>query len=142
MRLRFLTACVAVIWLAGFVSTAARSDVAFMVILKVPQDNQAAFDVLAQKMLDASKADDGLLIYEFARTGETVYGYERYTDDAAHERHQALIEPFLPELIELAEFEKIVTLSDISERSRPGFEAMGAEIGSPIGGIAQGRLGD
>lgn len=142
MGLRFLTVCATVFWLAGGGSTAARADVAFMVILKVPQANQAAFDVLAQKMLDASRVDDGLLIYEFARTGETVYGYERYTDDAAHERHQALIEPFLPELIELAEFEKIVTLSDISARSRPGFEAMGAEIGSPIGGIAQGRLGD
>ncbi|WP_422040119.1 putative quinol monooxygenase [Roseibium sp.] len=118
------------------------ADVAFLVILKVSQANQVAFDVLAQKMLDASRVDDGLLIYEFARTGETVYGYERYTDDAAHERHQALIEPFLPELMELAEFEKIVTLTDVSESSRPGFEAMGAEIGTPIGGIAQGRLGD
>lgn len=142
MVLRVLKACVTVLWLAGVASTAARADVAFMVILKVPRVNQAAFDELAQKMLDASKADGGLLIYEFARTGETVYGYERYTDDAAHERHQALIEPFLPELMELAEFEKIVTLTDISVSSRPGFEAMGAEIGTPIGGVAQGNLGD
>ncbi len=142
MGLRFLTVCATVFWLAGGGSTAAMADVAFLVILKVSQANQVAFDVLAQKMLDASRVDDGLLIYEFARTGETVYGYERYTDDAAHERHQALIEPFLPELMELAEFEKIVTLTDVSESSRPGFEAMGAEIGTPIGGIAQGRLGD
>lgn len=139
---RFLKTCLAVLCLSVLIGTTARADVAFLVVLKVPQANNAAFDVLAQKMLDASKADDGLLIYEFARTGETVYGYERYTDDAAHERHQALIEPFLPELMELAEFEKIVTLTDVSENSRAGFEAMGAEIGSPIGGIAQGRLGD
>lgn len=142
MGLRFLTVCATALWLAGLASSPARADVAFMVILKVPQANQAAFDVLAQKMLDASKVDEGLLIYEFARTGATVYGYERYTDDAAHDRHQALIEPYLPELMELAEFEKIVTLTDVSEKSRTGFEAMGAEIGTPIGGIAQGSLSD
>jgi len=142
MGLRYLLACGTILWLAGFASTIAKADVAFMVILKVPQANQAAFDELARKMLDASRADDGLLVYEFARIGETVYGYERYTDDAAHERHQALIEPFLPELMELAEFEKIVTLTEVSKSSRPGFEAMGAEIGTPIGAIAQGTLGD
>lgn len=142
MGLRILITWAALFWAAGLAGSAARADVAFMVILKVPQANHAAFDVLAQKMLDASMVDDGLLIYEFARVGETVYGYERYTDDAAHERHQALIEHFLPELMSLAEFETIVTLSDISAASRPGFEAMGAELGLPIGGVAQGKLGN
>ncbi|MBG6174250.1 quinol monooxygenase YgiN [Labrenzia sp. EL_208] len=142
MVLRFLKTCATVLCLSVLIGTTARADVAFLVILKVPQANEDAFDALAEKMLDASKADEGLLIYEFARTGETVYGYERYTDDAAHERHQVLIKRFLPELIELAEFERIVTLTDISERSRPGFEAMGAEIGALIGGVAQGSLGD
>lgn len=83
-------------------SSATSPEVAFLVILDVPAANQEAFDALASHMVVASTADDGMLIYEFSRVGEKVYGYERYTDDAAHQRHQVLIEPFMPELLKLA----------------------------------------
>ena len=112
----------------------AKADVAFIAILNVAEKNHAAFDALAQEMAAASAKDDGLLIYEFARVGTKVYGYERYTDEAAHERHQALIEPFLPRLLELAEFEGIITITPIESALRPKFEAIGAQIGTPIVG--------
>ncbi len=140
MVTRFLFALMMValvIW-----STApAKADVAFIAILDVPAGNQEAFDALAKKMVAASKEDEGLLIYEFARVGDKVYGYERYTNDDAHERHQALIEPFIPELLKLAKFDSIVTLSPISDRIKPGMEQIGATFGEPISGVAQGKLG-
>ena len=132
----------AVLFAAALLIPTARADVAFIAILKVPEQNRAAFEVVAGKMVQASKTDKGMLIYEFARVGDRVYGYERYTDDDAHERHQLLIEPFLPELTSLAEFEAIVTLTPLSERVKSGFEQMGARIGIPIVGVAQGRLGN
>ncbi len=127
----------AVAWLTAVPAIA---DIGFIAILKVPDANTAAFDELAEKMVAASSEDEGLLIYEFARVGETVYGYERYTDEGAHRRHQTLIEPFLPELFELAEFEAIVTLTPVSDELRPELEAIGAAVGNPIAGVAKGSL--
>ena len=124
-------------WLMAFPAAA---DVGFVAILSVSEANTAAFDALAEKMVAASSEDEGLLIYEFARVGETVYGYERYTDEEAHRRHQSLIKPFLPELFELAEFEAIVTLTPVSDELRPELEAIGAAVGNPIAGVAQGSL--
>ncbi|WP_209940312.1 antibiotic biosynthesis monooxygenase [Ruegeria sp. HKCCE4148] len=114
-------------------------EVAFIAILKVPDENAQAFDTLAKEMVAASATDDGLLVYEFVRVGETVYGYERYVDAAAHARHERLIEPFLPKLVELALFERIVTLSPLSDGHQELFESIGAEIGQPIAGVAQDR---
>ncbi|WP_170429417.1 putative quinol monooxygenase [Ruegeria arenilitoris] len=113
-------------------------EVAFIAILNVPAGNAQAFDALARDMVEASATDDGLLIYEFARVGETVYGYERYVDAAAHARHEALIEPFIPQLVELAQFKKIVTLSQLTDDHQELFQSIGAEIGQPIAAAAQG----
>ncbi len=122
---------------AGSVTHA--GEVAFIAVLKVVDENTQAFDALAEEMVAASAADDGLLVYEFARVGETVYGYERYLDAAAHARHETIIEPYLPKLMELAQFERIITLSQLSEDQQRLFEGIGAEIGQPIAGVAQDR---
>ncbi len=122
---------------AGSVSHA--GEVAFIAVLKVVDENTQAFDALAEEMVAASAADDGLLVYEFARVGETVYGYERYLDAAAHARHETIIEPYLPKLMELAQFERIITLSQLSEDQQRLFEGIGAEIGQPVAGVAQDR---
>ena len=118
----------------------ARADVAFIVSLSVPDENAAAFDELANRMTAASAADEGMLIYEFARVGKTVYGYERYADEAAHDRHEAILAPFLPELSALAEFQDIVVLTPISDEKAEALRNIGALIGAPIAGIAQGTL--
>ncbi len=121
-------------------ATAAKAEeVAFIAILKVSDENAQAFDALAGEMVAASVTDDGLLVYEFARVGETVYGYERYLDAAAHARHETIIEPYLPKLLELARFEQIITLSKLSSDHQKLFESIGAEIGQPIAGVAQDR---
>ncbi len=122
---------------AGSVSHA--GEVAFIAVLKVVDENTQAFDALAEEMVAASAADDGLLVYEFARVGEMVYGYERYLDAAAHARHETIIEPYLPKLMELAQFERIITLSQLSEDQQRLFEGIGAEIGQPVAGVAQDR---
>ncbi len=120
-------------------SVAHAGEVAFVAVLKVVDENTQAFDALAEEMVAASAADEGLLVYEFARVGETVYGYERYLDAAAHARHETIIEPYLPKLMELAQFERIITLSQLSEDHQRLFEGIGAEIGQPIAGVAQDR---
>ncbi len=120
-------------------SVAHAGEVAFIAVLKVVDENTQAFDALAEEMVAASAADEGLLVYEFARVGETVYGYERYLDAAAHARHETIIEPYLPKLMELAQFERIITLSQLSEDQQRLFEGIGAEIGQPIAGAAQDR---
>ncbi len=133
-----LTALVIVAGLSAG-SVAHAGEVAFIAVLKVVDENTQAFDALAEEMVAASAADDGLLVYEFARVGETVYGYERYLDAAAHARHETIIEPYLPKLMELAQFERIITLSQLSEDHQRLFEGIGAEIGQPIAGVAQDR---
>lgn len=140
MRLRRLILALGVAALA-MAPLATRADVAFIAILSVPQDKQMAFDALAQQMVAAAAENEGMLIYEFARVGDKVYGYERYTDAAAHGRHEEIIAPFLGELTGLASFESIVTLSDLTDAHRGAFEAIGAEIGKPIASIAQGEVG-
>ncbi len=134
---RLLTA--AVIASTSFASFSVAQEVAFIAILNVPEENAKEFDALAKDMVAASAKDEGLLVYEFARDGTTVYGYERYVDAAAHARHEALIEPFLPKLMTLARFEKIVTLSQLSDSHQDVFKEIGAVIGDPIAGVAQDR---
>ena len=126
--------------LALTVPSLPKADVAFIAILKVPEENQSAFEALAVRMVDAASANDGLLVYEFARSGNRVFGYERYVDAAAHGRHEEIISAFLPELMDLATFETIVTISELSEEHQAGFEEIGAEIGTPVAGIAKGTL--
>ena len=91
-------------------------------------------------MVEASAVDEGLLVYEFARVGTTVYGYERYADEASHDRHEAILEPFLPELTSLAEFESIITLTPLSEGKADAMQGIGTLIGAPVAGISQGSL--
>ncbi len=134
---RLLTA--AVIASTSFASFSVAQEVAFIAILNVPEENAQEFDALAKDMVAASAKDEGQLVYEFARDGTTVYGYERYVDAAAHTRHEALIEPFLPKLMTLARFEKIVTLSQLPDSHRDVFKEIGAVIGDPIAGVAQDR---
>ncbi|MFY0662073.1 MAG: hypothetical protein JXR15_16385 [Shimia sp.] len=117
----------------------ALADVAFIAILTVQQNNQEAFDALAKRMVSAASENDGVLIYEFARAGDRVYGYERYVDTAAHGRHEAIIAPFLEELTSLASFETIVTLSELTADHQAAFEAIGSEIGQPIASFARGQ---
>ncbi len=138
-ELKRLVRCNAFLLAASFsiIAHAHAEEVAFIAILSVPAENAQAFDALAKDMVEASANDDGLLIYEFARVGETVYGYERYVDAAAHARHEALIEPFIPQLVELAQFEKIVTLSQLTDDHQELFQSIGAEIGQPIAAAAQ-----
>lgn len=121
-------------------TTATRADVAFIVILTVPDENAAAFNELATRMVAASAEDQGLLVYEFARVGTTVYGYERYTDEAAHDRHETILAPFLPELTALAEFNSIVTLTHLSDDKKKAMAAINAMLGTPVAGAAQGSL--
>ena len=133
----------ALLLFVGFsIPSTVRADVAFIVILTVSEENAEAFDKLAGRMVKASAKDEGLLVYEFARTGTTVYGYERYADEAAHDRHEAILEPFLAELSSLAEFNKIVTLTPLSEEKTAAMKALGAVVGSPVAGIAQGTLSE
>ncbi len=125
--------------LAVAIPSFAFADVAFIAILTVQQDKQKEFDALAKRMVAAASENDGLLIYEFARAGDRVYGYERYVDAAAHKRHEAIIAPFLGDLTSLASFEAIVTLSELTEDHQAAFETIGAEIGQPIASVALGQ---
>ena len=125
--------------LAVAIPSIAFADVAFIAILTVQQENQKEFDALAKRMVAAASENDGLLIYEFARAGDRVYGYERYVDAAAHKRHEAIIAPFLEDLTSLASFETIVTLSEMTADHQSAFEAIGAEIGQPIASVALGK---
>ncbi len=139
-----LSSLLAAIFLLGCLLTpnTSRADVSFIVVLTVPEENTDAFDKLATRMAEASAKDEGLLLYEFARVGTTVYGYERYTDEEAHDRHEALLEPFLEELTTLAKFEKIVTLTPLSDKKAAAMAEIAALIGKPIAGAAQGKLGE
>ena len=121
------------------IPSVAFADVAFIAILTVQQENQKEFDALAKQMVAAASENDGLLIYEFARAGDRVYGYERYVDAAAHKRHEAIIAPFLEDLTSLASFETIVTLSELTADHQAAFESIGAEIGQPISSVALGQ---
>ncbi len=125
--------------LAVAIPSIAFADVAFIAILTVQQENQKEFDALAKRMVAAASKNDGLLIYEFARAGDRVYGYERYVDAAAHKRHEAIIAPFLEDLTSLASFETIVTLSELTADHQAAFESIGAEIGQPISSVALGQ---
>ncbi len=124
--------------LAVAIPTIAFADVAFIAILTVQQENQKDFDALAKRMVAAASENDGLLIYEFARAGDRVYEHERYVDEEAHQRHETIISPFLAQLTELAKFETIVTLSELTADHQAAFEAIGAEIGQPIASVALG----
>lgn len=121
------------------IPTISFADVAFIAILTVQQEHQKEFDVLAQRMVEAASENDGLLIYEFARAGDRVFGYERYVDAVAHRRHEAIIAPFLEDLTSLASFETIVTLSELTADHQAAFEAIGVEIGQPIASVALGQ---
>ncbi len=125
--------------LAVAMPSIAFADVAFIAILTVQQENQKEFDALAKRMVAAASENDGLLIYEFARSGDRVYGYERYVDATAHRRHEAIIAPFLEDLTSLASFETIVTLSELTADHQAAFESIGAEIGQPIASVALGQ---
>ena len=140
LRCSLVTGTVGALALA--VSSAVRADVAFIAILTVPEEHQVEFDALAFEMVEAASENEGLLVYEFARSGNRVFGYERYVDAAAHARHEDIIAGFLPDLMNIADFETIVTLSDLTDEHRQAFQDIGAEIGDPIAGVANGQLGD
>ena len=57
-----------------------------------------------------------------------------------HDRHEAIIAPFLEDLVDLAMFREIVTLTPFDPAKAAAFWGIGTQIGEPVAGVAQGIL--
>lgn len=121
-------ACAALV-LGLTVSVAAEpsDDFGWILIAKVNEGaNVAEVDALVSEIMEAARGNEGTLQFNFARVGDTLYGYELFDDQSAFFGHFSRVEPLVPRLLELWTPTVIVPTHDLPDEIAQIMSQMGA----------------
>jgi len=89
-------------------------------------DKVAEVDALVSEILDAARGNTGTLVFNFARVGDTLYGYEMFDDQAAFFGHFSRVEALVPRMMELWTPSAIVPTHDLPDDIAQIMGQMGA----------------
>lgn len=85
-----------------------------------------AVDAMVAEIMNAARGNTGTLVFNFARVGDTIYGYELFDDQAAFFEHFSRVEHLVPGLLELWTPTAIVPTHDLPEPIAETMQQMGA----------------
>lgn len=86
----------------------------------------SAVDAMIAEIMDAARGNTGALVFNFARVGDKIYGYEMFDNEAAFFEHLSRVEPLVPQLLELWAPTSIVPTHDLPETVLAVMQQMGA----------------
>jgi len=86
----------------------------------------SAVDTMITDIMDAARGNTGALVFNFARVGDKIYGYEMFDNEAAFFEHLSRVEPLVPQLLELWAPTNVVPTHDLPENVLAVMQQMGA----------------
>jgi len=107
-------------------------DIAIYATMNVTQENFAAFEAALGPIIDIVQGEEGTLIYDYLRAGDTVYLYERYEDVAAFMAHLENTGALVGELFAVAEITSVIAMTPIPDELKPVLEKFQATMTAPI----------
>jgi len=90
-------------------------DIAIFATMNVTQENYAAFKAALAPIIDIVRDEEGTLLYDWFRQGDTIYLYERYDNEAAFFAHLENNGPFFGDLFAVAEITSVTTMSPLPD---------------------------
>lgn len=102
-------------------------DFGWFLIAEVNEDaDHDAVDAMVAEIIDAASGNTGLLVFNFARVGDAIYGYELFDDQAAFFEHFSRVEHLVPGFLELWTPSAIIPTHDMPEQIEEIMRQMGA----------------
>lgn len=102
-------------------------DFGWVLIAKVNEGAEsAAVDALVAEIMDAARGNTGTITFNFARVGNTIYGYELFDNQAAFFEHFSRVEPLVPRLMQLWTPTEIIPTHDMPEQVSEIMRKLGA----------------
>lgn len=92
----------------------------------IDMDKMEQVVALTQEMADLAGAASGTLVWELSIQGDTVYGYERFDNEAAVFAHIQVITPLFPRITALWTTDTIVPTTPVPENVRALLDQFGA----------------
>lgn len=92
----------------------------------IDMDKMEQVVALTQEMADLAGAASGTLVWELSIQGDTVYGYERFDNEAAVFAHIQAITPLFPRITALWTTDTIVPTTPVPENVRALLDQFGA----------------
>jgi len=86
----------------------------------------SAVDAMITDIMDAARGNTGALVFNFARVGDKIYGYEMFDNEAAFFEHLSRVEPLVPQLLELWAPTSVVPTHALPENVLAVMQQMGA----------------
>jgi hypothetical protein len=87
-----------------------------------------AVDAMVAEILDAASGNTGTLVFNFARVGNTIYGYELFDNQVAFFEHFSRVEHLVPSFLELWTPNAIIPTHDLPEQIDDIMQQMGAVL--------------
>lgn len=107
-------------------------DIAIYATMNVTQENFAAFEAALGPIVDVVQTEEGTLIYDYVRAGDTVYLYERYEDVAAFLAHLENTGALVGDLFAVAQITSVVSMTPIPDELKPVLEKFQAVMTASI----------
>lgn len=85
-----------------------------------------AVDAMIAEIVNAASGNTGTLVFNFARVGNAIYGYELFDDQAAFFEHFSRVEHLVPGFMELWTPSAIIPTHALPEQVEEIMQQMGA----------------
>jgi len=110
----------------------AADDIGIYATMTVTQENFEAFKAALSPVLEVVQGEQGTLIYDYMRAGDTVYLYERYDSPAAFMAHLENTGALMGDLFAVAQITSVVTMTPIPDELKPILAQFQATMTAPI----------
>ena len=102
-------------------------DFGWVMIAEVNEGAESAdVDAMVAEIMDAARGNTGTLTFNFARVGNTIYGYELFDNQTAFFGHFSRVEHLVPRLMELWTPSVFVPTHDLPEQVSEIMKQLGA----------------
>lgn len=129
--IRFKTALAGAMVAFGLMTFAAQADpvdnFGWILVAQVHDGIEGStVDAMITDIMAAARGNTGALVFNFARVGDMIYGYEMFDNEAAFFEHLSRVEPLVPQLLELWAPTTVVPTHDLPENVLAVMQQMGA----------------
>jgi quinol monooxygenase YgiN len=120
------------------------TEIAWQVELAVKPGKLGAFRALTREMVEATRGEPGVLIYErfVSEDGTVVYGYERYADSLAAVSHLLVFgTKYRARFVDLVDRRRFTVFGVPSAELKGLLDAFGATYHMPLAGFSRASPG-
>ena len=102
-------------------------DFGWVFIAKINENAEAdVVDAMIESIMGAARGNTGVLVFNFSRVGDTIYGYELFDNQVALFEHFSRVEALVPQMLELWTPTSVVPTHDLPVNVADVMKKLGA----------------